>query len=86
MIRHAELGDASFARSRQLKLVILSGAIQLGGNRKLKIYGLLTCRSGMRMKIANRVFFADEAEAMALGYRPCGHCMAHAYGKWKNGV
>ena len=60
----------------------------LGGNRKLKIYGRLNCPSALR-HIANghyvkhRVFFANEAIAIAAGYRPCGVCMKEAYLKWK---
>lgn len=76
-----DLGDTSFARSRQLKLLINKDEIQFGGNAKLKIYGTLHCRSGMRMKAENRVFFASEAEAIEMGYRPCGHCMREAYGE-----
>lgn len=63
--------------------LILSGKIQLGGNSSLKIYGTLSCSSGKRMKTVNRVFFADEAEAMENGYRPCGHCMRAKYKAWK---
>jgi methylphosphotriester-DNA--protein-cysteine methyltransferase len=37
------------------------------------------------MKRKKRVFFNDELEALALGYRPCGHCMKQAYMDWKNG-
>lgn len=59
--------------------------ILFGGNLNLKIYGSLRCRSGKRMKRKNRVFFKDELEALALGYRPCGHCMKQAYMDWKNG-
>jgi hypothetical protein len=49
----------------------------LGGNRKDRIYGRLDCPSANRA-LANggyksiRVFFADEAAAIACGYRPCG--------------
>jgi hypothetical protein len=82
MIKHADLGIAPFARSRQLKLMILSDVIRLAGNSKLKIYGQLNCRSGKRMKLDNRVFFTGEAEAIASGYRPCGHCMPDDYQNW----
>jgi methylphosphotriester-DNA--protein-cysteine methyltransferase len=83
MITHVELGDTAFARSRQLKLLIDKGEVQFAGNRKLKIYGTLSCSSGKRMKTRNRVFFGSEDEAVALGYRPCGHCMRLAYLEWK---
>jgi methylphosphotriester-DNA--protein-cysteine methyltransferase len=29
------------------------------------------------------VFFADEASAVAAGFRPCGACMRTAYNKWR---
>jgi len=83
IIKHIDLGDAPFARSRQLKSLINEGAILLGGNAKLRIYGKLNCSSGKRMKAENRVFFVSEAEAVEMGYRPCGHCMREAYGRWK---
>lgn len=77
MIYHADLTQQA------LRLLIQDQAILYGGNKKLKIYGLLTCVSGKRMNSAHRVFFASESEAIASGYRPCGHCMHHAYKKWK---
>ena len=48
----------------------------LGGHRATRIYGRLDCPSALRA-LANggyamhRVFFADEATAVAAGYRPC---------------
>jgi methylphosphotriester-DNA--protein-cysteine methyltransferase len=83
MILHSDLGDGIFKRSRQLKVLIDKGEIQLAGNRKLKIYGTLNCSSGKRMKADNRVFFKSETEAKEMGYRPCGHCMRLAYMQWK---
>lgn len=79
MIRHEMLTD------QQLHILLRQGKILFGGNQQLKIYGTLHCRSGKRMKSKNRVFFKDEGEALALGYRPCGHCMRQAYMSWKNG-
>ena len=73
--------DADFTREA-IRAMIGEGAITLGGNAVLKIYGSLGCRSGKRMDRANRVFFAGEAEAIALGYRPCGHCLRPKYGRW----
>lgn len=69
MIHHTNL------TATELRGLIQSGAITLAGNAKLKIYGLLTCGSGKRMRKENRVFFADEREARHTGYRPCGNCM-----------
>ncbi len=69
MWRHDELTDAELFR------LIHAGEIALAGNRRLKIYGRLDCASGRRMQRENRVFFADEQEALRARYRPCGHCM-----------
>jgi methylphosphotriester-DNA--protein-cysteine methyltransferase len=33
--------------------------------------------------VRDRVFFADEATAVAAGYRPCAVCMPAAYAEWK---
>ena len=71
---------------RTLKLLIDRGEIRLGGNSKLKIYGTLSCKSGKRMKIENRVFFRSEREAINEGYRPCGHCLKTKYLRWKNAL
>ncbi|WP_428668568.1 Ada metal-binding domain-containing protein [Runella sp.] len=66
-----------------LSTLIKNGEIRLGGNRALKIYGKLTCSSGKRLKIENRVFFKNAGEALQHGYRPCGHCMRQEYKVWK---
>ena len=84
MIRHLELGDKAFTRGRKLKQLLDTKQIELGGNARLKIYGTMNCGSGKRMKPENRTFFASEAEAVNLGYRPCGHCMRAEYQRWKN--
>jgi len=80
MIKHSDISDIG------LKINKRTNKIQFGGNQKLKIYGLLTCKSGKRMKRENRVFFLTEKEAIANGFRPCGHCMQEEYKKWKNGT
>lgn len=77
MIQHSQLS------SENLRSRIHSQDIRFGGNMKLKIYGLLRCSSGKRMKLENRIFFKDEKEALQNNYRPCGHCMREAYKKWK---
>ena len=61
----------------------------LGGHRKLKIYGRLDCPSALRYiakgeYVKYRVFFKDEATAIAAGYRPCARCMKEAYKEWKS--
>lgn len=63
--------------------IIRSGAVTFAGHRGLMIYGKLSCTSGKRMLKKNRVFFADEAEAIDLGYRPCGACMVASYRIWR---
>jgi len=83
MLHHPDLGATAYTRSRQLKLLIDGGNVRMAGNRKLRIYGTLSCNSGRRMKLDNRVFFRDDKEALAAGYRPCGHCMKAAYEQWK---
>ncbi len=83
MILHSSMGNTAAERKSKLKELIGIGAIALGGNRKLKIYGSLHCRTGKRMLVGNRVFFSSEEEAIAKGYRPCGHCMHEAYLYWR---
>jgi methylphosphotriester-DNA--protein-cysteine methyltransferase len=78
MWRHREL------ESGELHQKLKQHEILFAGNAQLKIYGRLTCSSGKRMLKSNRVFFVDEQEAIAQGYRPCGHCMKQAYKKWKD--
>ena len=76
LLNHTEISDA------RLRMLIRKGEITLGGNKKLKIYGLLSCKSGKRMKAENRVFFTDEQQAIANGFRPCGNCKRNLYKKW----
>lgn len=83
MVRHDSLGATPFQMARRLQQLISSDTIKLGGNRKLKIYGMLDCKSGKRMHPKNRVFFGSEQEAKSSGYRPCGHCMPLKYKSWK---
>jgi len=78
MIHHIKISDDDLRRKiRQQK-------ITFGGHVKLKIYGTLSCKSGKKMKWTNRVFFSSEQEAIANGFRPCGHCTKQKYQKWKN--
>ncbi len=80
------MNQYSYIQLKKIALLRAHGEIQLAGNKKLKIYGQLSCASGKRMKIENRVFFQSAAEAVNLGYRPCGHCLLHDYQNWKNGL
>ena len=77
MILHSEISDV------ELRKFIRKKQVRFGGNKKLKIYGRLRCKSGKRMKAVNRVFFSSEEEAMEYGFRPCGHCMRVEYKMWK---
>lgn len=59
-----------------------------GGHRRLKVYGRLDCPSALRWVAAGhyarfRVFFADEATAVAADYRPCARCLPDRYAEWK---
>ncbi len=60
----------------------------LGGNKRLKIYGRLDCKSANRWiakgyYVKDRVFFIDEETAIKAGYRPCAVCMEKEYEEWK---
>jgi hypothetical protein len=59
----------------------------LGGHRRGRVYGRLDCPAARRAiarggYVANRVFFADEAAAVAAGYRPCGACLRERRREW----
>ena len=59
----------------------------LGGHRRGRRYGRLDCPAALRALarggyVAQRVFFADEATAVAAGYRPCAVCLPAAYAAW----
>jgi methylphosphotriester-DNA--protein-cysteine methyltransferase len=63
----------------------------LGGHKASRIYGRMDCPSALRAierggYVAHRVFFADEAAAIAAGYRPCARCMPDEYRKWRASV
>lgn len=74
MIRHIDIDV--------LKNRIMNLSIRFGGHAKLKIYGMLDCSSGKRMKRENRVFFVSEQEAIEAGFHPCCHCMKEEYRAW----
>lgn len=59
----------------------------LGGHRGNRVYGRLDCAGALRWiakghYVGQRVFFADEATAIAAGYRPCATCMSAEYARW----
>ncbi|MFD1939708.1 MULTISPECIES: Ada metal-binding domain-containing protein [Nonomuraea] len=60
----------------------------LGGHRGGRLYGRLDCPSALRAiarggYVRHRVFFADEATAVAAGYRPCSICLPARYLAWR---
>jgi Metal binding domain of Ada len=94
----ASAGRADDARTPSSKPCTLLGADGrpylsadpglFGGHRRSRIYGRLDCRAARRAiaaggYVTDRVFFADEATAIAAGYRPCAVCMPGAYHTWK---
>ncbi|HVI48732.1 MAG TPA: Ada metal-binding domain-containing protein [Chitinophaga sp.] len=83
MYHHTELGNSAEERGKRVRSLIRTGGVTLGGHRPSKIYGLLTCKAGKRMKPDNRMFFRDEQEALVAGYRPCGACLPEKYKVWK---
>ncbi|WP_283133626.1 Ada metal-binding domain-containing protein [Rhizohabitans arisaemae] len=59
-----------------------------GGHRDSKIYGRLDCLAALCAiarggYVKHRVFFADEATAVAAGFRPCGACCRDRFQKWR---
>jgi methylated-DNA-[protein]-cysteine S-methyltransferase len=61
----------------------------LGGHRRSRVYGRLDCPGAARAiarggYVRDRVFFADEATAVAAGYRPCATCLPDAHRAWKH--
>lgn len=61
---------------------------ELGGHARTRVYGRLDCpvalsllRRGFQPR--HRVFFANEADAIAAGFRPCGACLRAKYREWK---
>jgi len=60
-----------------------------GGHRRSRIYGRLDCPAALRTierggYVTHRVFFADEATAIAAGYRPCAVCCRDRYRAWRS--
>lgn len=47
---------------------------KFAGHKPRKIFGRLNCKSGMKIKKENRVFFLTYEDAINEGYRPCKKC------------
>ncbi|MCX5386551.1 Ada metal-binding domain-containing protein [Streptomyces sp. NBC_00083] len=87
--------DAPRAAHRTYTLVGADGTARpsatpgtLGGQRRGGLYGRLDCPAALRAiarghYVRGRVFFADEATAVAAGYRPCAVCLPERYARWK---
>ena len=63
----------------------------LGGHRGQRIYGKLDCRAANQAirrggYVKQRVFFLDEATAVAAGFRPCAVCLPLEYRAWMSGM
>ena len=58
---------------KRLQTLARSG-LRYEGVRSTKIFCFPTCYHGRRVREGNFVFFHDEAEARAAGYRPCKDC------------
>lgn len=61
---------------------------RLGGHARTRVYGRLDCPVALSLlrrgfEPRHRVFFADEATAIAAGFRPCGACLRERYRAWK---
>lgn len=51
------------------------------GITTMKIFGRLTCRSGMRAKKEHRVFFYFWEDAVKAGFRPCKICKPEKFSR-----
>jgi Metal binding domain of Ada len=59
----------------------------LGGHRGTRVYGRFDCPAALRARgdtyRRHRVFFSDEATAIAAVFRPCARCLVAEYEVWK---
>jgi methylphosphotriester-DNA--protein-cysteine methyltransferase len=56
------------------QIILSKSPGKYAGHKGYKIFGTLDCKSGMRMKKENRVFFLNLEDAIIAGYRPCKLC------------
>ena len=82
--------------NKQYRLIGANGKVYLsdtlgtlGGNKSTRIYGRFDCSIAQTHiakggYVKNRVFFANEQDAKAAGYRPCANCMKSEYKIWEN--
>ncbi|MGJ1322497.1 Ada metal-binding domain-containing protein [Sphingobacterium faecium] len=81
MKRNIEFGDTPLERIVAVNGLIREGKITFSGDKRTLIYGQLTCASGKRTKLENRVFFENEDEALNEVYKPFSHCLNEKYRK-----
>lgn len=84
MVTHLSLGKTTYLRAKKLHELIESKQIVIAGNKRFKIYGLISCKAGKRMRPENRVFFMSTEEVNQKQFRPCGICLKNVYNIWKN--
>jgi O-6-methylguanine DNA methyltransferase len=53
---------------------LAQSGLRYEGVRSTKVFCFPTCYHGRTAKTQNLVYFHDEAQARAAGYRPCKHC------------
>ncbi|MEK7567076.1 MAG: Ada metal-binding domain-containing protein [Patescibacteria group bacterium] len=51
------------------------------GITTMKIFGRLSCKSGMRAKKKNRIFFHFWEDAVEAGFRPCKNCKPEKFSR-----
>jgi len=51
------------------------------GITTMKIFGRLSCKSGMRAKKENRIFFHFWEDAIEAGFRPCKNCKPEKFSR-----
>ena len=69
----AEILSLEGVQLKRLQRLAQSG-MRYEGVRSTRIFCFPTCYHGRRVREENFVFFRDEAEARAAGYRPCKDC------------
>ena len=75
--RMVDVGDKPVTQ----RVAVARGAVRMLPATAKKIAANAIAKGDTYQK--HRVFFADEAAAIASGYRPCGNCMKPQYAAWK---
>lgn len=56
---------------------------RFAGIKTMMIFGRMDCKSGMRAKKENRIFFHSWDDAIEAGYRPCKNCKPMPNDEWE---